>query len=136
MVAVGHGLIGDAGRAALEHGVEQLAVGGEVEVCEEQLALADKLVFGGNRFLHLDDHVGGSVDVLDGGEDGGACGYIFRVGEAAALAGRVLNEQFMAVGHEFLHSRGGRAHAVLIVLDLFWDSDFHNACVLDWVLIR
>ena len=55
-----------------------------------------------------------------------AGGHILLVVEAGAVAGSVLHEQFMAVGHEFLHSRGGSADAVFIVFDLFGNSDFHK----------
>lgn len=126
VVAVGDGLVGDAGCAAFEHGVEERTVAGEVEICEEELSFADQLVFRFDRLFHLDDHVGGGVDVFDCGEDLCAGGHILLVVEAGAVAGSVLHEQFMAVGHEFLHSRGGSADAVFIVFDLFGNSDFHK----------
>lgn len=130
MVAVSNGLVCDANCAAFEHCVEQFAVRGEVEVGEQNLALADQLVFGFDRLLYLDDHVGYAIDFLDGGQDGCAGCDILFIRESAAFACCVLYIQCVAVTYKFLDARRCATHAVFVVLNLFWNSDFHN--ILDF----
>jgi hypothetical protein len=57
-VAVDQRLVGEAVRARLQHRVGQLARRREVEVGEQQLALLDQRILGGQRLLHLHDHLG------------------------------------------------------------------------------
>src|SRR5262249_28512204 len=55
-------LVGEALRLALQHRVGELAVGGEVEVREQQLPLLDQRVLLRQRLLDLDDHLRLAVD--------------------------------------------------------------------------
>jgi len=128
---VGDGLVGDADGTAGQHGVEQRTLRREVEVCEDHLAAAAQLVFWLDGLLDFDDHVGDGIYLLDGGEYAGAGLDVFVVAEAAAFAGMVLYIQLMAVGHQLLHARGSHPHAVLVVLDLFWNTDFHGRDIVN-----
>ena len=79
----------------------------EVEVGEEELAVLEPLEVGLDRLLDLHDHVGRVVDRVGVGKDLRAGGVVLLVGEAAAVAGALLHEHFVAVGGEV--ARAGRA---------------------------
>ena len=121
-----HGLISQADGAALEHGVGQLAVGGKMEIGEEQLTFPDERILGRDGFLHLDDHLSPGIHVVDGGKDGGADLGVVVVGKATALAGSMLYTHFVTVTNQFGHACRGHAYAVLTLLNLFWNTYFHN----------
>src|ERR671919_649909 len=60
------GLVGHRGHAALDQRLGQLAAGGQVEVGEQDLALAEEAVLLGHRLLDLLDEVGGAPHLLGG----------------------------------------------------------------------
>ncbi len=121
-----HGLIGQADGTALDHGLGQLTVGGEMEIGEEKLAGPHECIFGFDGLLHLDDHLRGSVHVSDRRQDLGTYLPIVSIGETAAFTGCGLNIDGVAVLDEFVNSRRGHAHAVLIVFNFFWNTNFHR----------
>ena len=84
---VSHGLVRDGGRARLQQRVGALAGGGEVEVGEERLVLAQPPVLLGDRLLDLEHHVGGGPDLVGGAEDGGSGGDVLLVRDGGADAG-------------------------------------------------
>jgi hypothetical protein len=118
-------LVGDGGDALGEQGVGEGLLGGEVEVGEEEEVGAEEGIFGGEGLLDFEDEVGGAPDVGGVGEQGGAGGEIFSVGEAAAVAGVGLDEEAVAGGDEGVDAAGGEGNPVLLVLDLFRDSNDH-----------
>ena len=97
-----------------------------MEVGEQELAFLDEGVFGLDGFLDFHNHLGDCVGFLDGGEDGGSGVDVVLVGESAALAGGVLDVDFVALADEFLDARGGHADAVFVVFDFFGYADNHN----------
>jgi len=125
-----HGFVSEANGAALDHGVGQLSVAGKVEIGEHQLALANQGIFRSDRLFHLNNHFGTFVHVLDGGEDFRADSFVHLIGETAAFTGGVLHIDGVAVLDQFGNARGGHAHAILIVLNLFWNTNFHFSIVL------
>ena len=68
-VAVGDGLVGDGDAARLHQRLGLVAVGGEVEVGEQDLVVAQRPAFLRLRLLHLHDHLGGGEDLLRRGHD-------------------------------------------------------------------
>ena len=97
-----------------------------MEIGEDELAALHQGIFGLDGLLHLDDHLGHGIGLLDGGQNDSPHFRILLVGEATPLSCRMLHEYLMAVLDEFTHSRRGHAHAVLIVLDFFWNTNFHK----------
>ena len=51
----------------------------EMQVREQKLALSQKLPFGGLRFLHFDDHVGGAKNLLGAVDHGCAGAFVLFV---------------------------------------------------------
>ena len=65
----------------------QRLVGGQVQVGEEDLALAHPVVLLGDRLLDLEDQVAVAPHVVGGGEDRRAGGDVLLVGDRGADAG-------------------------------------------------
>ena len=74
-----HRLVGDGRDARGHQGLGLLGVGGEVQVGEERLALAQHGAFGGLRLLHLDDQVGGGEHLGGRGQHLGAGALVVLV---------------------------------------------------------
>ena len=97
-----------------------------MEIGEEQLAFAHQFILGLDGLLHFHDHVALTVHGFDRRQYPCSGLHILVIGEPAALAGCVLYAHLVATTRQLCHSRRGHTHAVLIVLDLFWNSYFHN----------
>ena len=119
------GLVGDGGDAGVDQFLGQLRLGGQVQVREEDQALAEAVVFGLDRFLDLHDHVGAAPDVVGFGDDLGAGDRVFLVRDAGAQARAALDEDHVAVGAEFVDASSGDGDAEFVVLDLFGYTDDH-----------
>ena len=104
-----------------------------MEICKHHLVFSDEGIFGGDWLLNFYNHVGLGIDILDGREYDRSGRCVFAVGESAAFAGGVLNIHGMAVFYKFLYSCRGCSYSVLIVLNLFGYSYYHNlvSLVLD-----
>ena len=119
-------LVGDAGRRLLcASFLRELGLGGEVQVRVEDEALAEEAVLGGERLLHLHDHLG-APGVGRGRDDGRPLRHVLGVGDAAALAGARLDEHLVAARGEAAHAGRRHPHAVLARLDLLGDADDHG----------
>lgn len=89
--------------------------------------LRTSLYSGSMGSLDLDYHLGYTVHLLDGGEDGGSPQpRTRRRGIRWPSPAVCCTYSLVAVGHEFFYSGGGQAHAVLIVLDFFRYTDNHG----------
>ena len=121
----GDGLVGDAHRTGRDEVLGLLGIGCQVEVGVEDLAGAQHLALDGLRLLHLHDHVGLGEDFRRRGDDLGAGRSVVRVRCADARTGIGLHPDLVAVAHGFLHRSGRHAHAVFVILDLFWNADEH-----------
>ena len=120
-----HRFVRQANASLLDHGVGQRFARSEVEIREDQLVFLYQGVLGFDGFLYLDDHLGLGVGILDGGEDRSSGFFIFPVADTAAHTGRVLYIHRVAVFHQLHYSGRRDGHPVLIVLDFFWNTDFH-----------
>lgn len=118
-------LVGDGGRGGLQQRVGALAGGGEVEVGEERLVLAQPVVLLGDRLLDLQQQVGRGPDLVGGAEEGGTGGGVLVVGDGGAHSGAPLHDHLVAVPHQLVHPGRGDRHTELVVLDLAGDADLH-----------
>ena len=100
---------------------------GEMEKREDQLVFADQLVLGGDGLLDLDDHFGTGIDIPDRGKDLRPYRRIGLVGKTAVHTGRSLHINRVAPLDELLGACGGKGNAILVVLDLFGNTDNHKA---------
>ena len=120
------GLIGAADRPAVDHGPREGFAAGKMEIGEDQLVAADELVLGSDGLLDLDNHFGPGIDLFDRGEHLSPHTYIIIIGKTAVYTGRSLHINLVAPLHELLSARRGKSNAILIVLDLFWNTDNHG----------
>ena len=128
VVGQAHRLVGD-GRVARGH--QRLGAGqggGQVEVGEEDLALAQAQtgVLLGRRLLDPEDHVRGRPDVVGVGHQGGPGGDEVLVGDGRADPGALLHVDRVPGGRELAHPGGGDGHPVLVVLHLLGHADDHR----------
>ena len=119
------GLVGDGGDAGVDERLGQFRLGGQVQVREQDQALAEAVVFGLDRFLDLQHHVGAAPNVVGLGDDLGTGDRVFLIRDAGAQASAALNENLVAVGAEFVDARCRDGDAELVVLDLFGYTDDH-----------
>src|SRR5580658_224842 len=123
--AVFYGLVGDAGDALFEEDVGQLLERGEVEVSEEDKAIAEVVVLLFDRLFDLDDHLGGAPEVGGVADDFGSDGLVVVVGEAGELAGVGLDEHLVAGLGKGLGTGRSNADAGFVIFNLFGDTDNH-----------
>ena len=126
MVRSLHGLIGQTNGSALDHGLCERTVAGEMEISEYQLAFSDQTILRLHGFLHLDDHVALSIHLCGGGNNLGSCGYIILVCKTAAFTGSMLYHYLVTMLYQFGHTCGRHANAILIVLDFFRNTNLHH----------
>src|SRR5918999_1243669 len=93
-----HGLVRHSGLLPLRQHLGELLPGREMEVGEQDLALAEVVVLLPDRFLDLQDQVGGAPQLLRPGDDLGAVLDVGGVGDGGSLAGPRLDQHLMA-GH-------------------------------------
>jgi len=125
--AAGHGLVGDAGGAALDQVAGLVRIGRQVQVGEQHLALAQHLALDRLRLLHLDDHVGVVEHVLGRLDDLGAGGDVGIVIHADAGPRAGLDDHLMAVRDDLAHRGRRHADAEFLDLDLLGHTDEHGA---------
>ena len=121
------GLIGTADRPAVDHRTGEGFAAGEVEEGENQLVPADESVLGSHRFLDLDDHFRPGVDLLDRGKHLRPDGRVGIIGKSAVHTGRSLHINFVSPFDKLPGACGGKSNAILVVLDLFWNTDNHGS---------
>ena len=124
---VGHGLIGDAGRAGGNEILGLLGIGREMEVGVEDLAGTEHLALERLRFLHLNDHVGLGENLLGVADDfrtGGAIGVV-RSGDAGTRLR--LDQHLVTVMHGLGHALRRQADTVFVVLHFLGNADQHGS---------
>ena len=119
------GLVRDAGRAARDQRFGQLLARGEMEVGEEDLALAQPRILLGKGLLHLEHQLGGGPDLVDRCHPR-ADRLEVPVGERASLPRPHLDQHFVPALHQFPGTGRGERHTVLVRLDLLDDADLHG----------
>ncbi len=131
-----HRLVGDGGDALRDELLGEGLVGGEVEVGEEEQALAQPVVLLGDGLLDLHHHVGLAPHVVGGVEDAGALRDVLLVGDRRAEAGPLLDEDLVASPDQLVDADRGDADPELVVLDLGGDTDLHGCPTLSRVVAR
>ena len=126
-VGTAYGLVSETYGSALNHGLCQRLAACEMQIGEQQLVFTHELVLRLDRLLHFDYHFCFRIDFLDCRNH--LCAYFCEilVGESAAFACGFLNKDSVSVFYEFVYSCRGHCHAVLIVLNLFWNSNYHSS---------
>ena len=122
----GHRLVRDAHRLALDQIRGLLRVRSEVEVGEQNLPLAQHGALAGQRFLDLDDHLRPLEDHLRALRDGRAHLGVLGIIDADARPGAVLHNHVVAMQDHLVHAVRRESHAVLVILDFFWNPDEHR----------
>ena len=120
------GLVGDAGSPALRQGFRERAVGGEMQVREQNLPAPQEGVFLGQRFLHLDDEVrlGKNGGVLANHRRPGL--FVIGVRVAGTNARAAFDEDAVPVFAQLVRGRGQQRHAVFLLFDFLGDADNHR----------
>ena len=118
-------LVRDGGDAAVDERPRQRLVGGDVQVGEEDEALAQPAVLGRDRLLHLQQQLRAAPDLVDR-RDPGAVRLVVGVGELAPRAGAGLDDDLVAALDELARPGRRQRDAVLLGLDLLGDADAHG----------
>ena len=122
----GDGLVGDAGRAARHQVMRLRGIRREVEIGEEHLALAQHLTLGGQRLLHLHDHLRLGEDRGGVRGDPRAGGLVMAIGHPDPRPGVALDHDLVAMRDQFADIRRREADAVFADLDLLGNADAHD----------
>ena len=123
---IGDRLVGDGDAARFDQGLGQRGLGRQMQIGEQDLAVAQQLVFLRLRLLHLHDHVGLGEYFRRVGNDLGSSGLVVGVGDADALARLALDHHLVAVMRQFAHAAGHHSHAVFVILDFLGNADAHD----------
>ena len=123
---IGHGLIGDRGRAGRHQAAGLLRIGREVKIGEEDLVRLEPAILDGLRLLDLDDHLGLGEHGFCRGQDARAGLLIVRVVGEDAGAGAGLHEDFVAARRQLAHRARYEPNPELITLDLSRNADAHD----------
>ena len=98
----------------------------EVQIGEQDLALAQACAFDRLRFLHLHDHVGLGKDLFGGIRDPRPGIHIVLIGKARTRARAGFDQHAMAMGHRLARRVGRHADAVFLCLDFLRAADLHG----------
>jgi hypothetical protein len=121
-----HRLVGNAGCAGGEQIARLLQIGCQMQIGEQDLALAQLGAFRHLRLFHLHDHVGRLEDrILISGELR-AGRFIFRIRQTRPKTGAGLDDDVVSMMHQFGDGRRRQADAKFIVLDFLRHTDAHD----------
>ncbi len=101
-------------------------VRGQMKIGEEDLPGPQQLALRQLRLLHLHDEIGGREDVGRSRRDARTSRLVVRIIEPDAGSRTALDENLMSRIDEFAHPGRHQADSILMNLDLFGDSDFHE----------
>ncbi len=118
------GLVGDRRDSAFDQRPRELLVGRQVEIGEEDEALAQALVLPRDRLLHLQQQFRLAPGLVDR-HDLSADRLVRRVREGAARSRARLDEHVVPLLDELAGPRRRQRDAVLVGLDLLCDADPH-----------
>ena len=130
-----HGLIRDSRDLGRHEFAGERLIGSEVEIGEEEQVLPQPVILLRDRLLHLHDHVGLTPHLVGGIDHGGALGDVVLVADRRADTGILLDEDVVAVGHQFVDPDRRDADAIFVVLDLSGDTDPHDSSSLTRVSV-
>ena len=101
----------------------------EMEIGEKDLSFAQQRILGGERFLHLHDHLraleklGRALHDLRSGRS------VVRIWISGSDASVFLHQDCVAAFGELISRRGQQTHAIFLLLYLFRDADDHISLV-------
>ena len=111
-----HGFVGHRRGARLEQGPAHLGIGGEMQVGEQHLVLAQVGKFLGLGLLHLHHQAGGPG--LLGADQVGPGGREGAVADPGSRTGLALDAHLEPMADQFAHAIGGEGDPLLIPFDL------------------
>ena len=123
-------LVRQTNGATLQHGLCQLFLACKMEIREQQLPFPNQFVLGLDGLFYFDNHFRFAVHVFDSRQDLRTNFQVLVVAEAAAFSCCVLNHHGVAVFNHFRNAGRCHSYSVLVVLDLFWNTDFHMCMCL------
>ena len=126
-IGIRDGFIGDGGAARFHQAVRLLRIRRQMQIGEENLALAQLDPFAGLRLLDLHDHVGAGKDLGSAVGDDGARLAIGLVGGADACTRVGLDDDTVAGGDILTNGARGEADAIFVNFDFLWHSDAHRS---------
>ena len=97
-----------------------------MQVGVEKLPFLQASVLRGNGLLHFDDHGRLAKHSVSTGQDLGSGGFVLFVGESAALPRLRFHHDTVTVLAQRVHTGRRHADAVLVILDLFGNSNDHR----------
>ena len=103
-----------------------LGIGGQVQVGEQYLALAQHRTFDRLRFLDLDHHVGARENFLGAIDDFGADRLVIRVVDTNAFTGLAFDQDLVTVLDRFTHASWRHANPVFVILNFLGNANQHN----------
>jgi hypothetical protein len=102
-----HGLVADRVDPGIDQRSGAFRRGRQMQVGEQDLALAHPVVLSRRRFLHLEHHLGNGPHVVGLRHDAGTCGQVSVVGKCATDPGTAFHEHLMPAPGQ-LHHPGRR----------------------------
>jgi len=126
-MAVGtlHGLVSQAGGAAVHQRLGEGGIRGQVEEREQDMPGLEPQILLTQRFFDLGYEVRLSKDGSGVGYDAGSRRDVGFVGEERALTRPVLDQDLMAPAGQFLRPGGREGDPILVLSDLGRYSDSH-----------
>jgi len=97
-----------------------------VQICKEDLTLAEHFTLNRLGFFHLHDHVGGGKDFGGCARDFGPCCNVVFVGETSANAALRFYRHGVTCVHRFAGCVRCDPNAEFLWFDLFWATDVHD----------
>jgi hypothetical protein len=116
-------LVGHARHFAFEQLFGEFEIGREMQVSEEHLAFAHARVFGRNRLFHFHDHLALRPHFVSRFEYLCARAFVQRIFEAGAFARPALHHYLVSGIGQRTHTGRRHPHPILVVFDLFRQSD-------------
>ena len=129
-LVVAERFVGHGDRAGLQEVLGQLAVGGEVEIGEDDLPPPQQPALAGLGLFDLDDHLRPAVDLFGRGGQFGPVADVLVVAQAGAAARARLDQHAVSRAGQFFRPDGQQADAIFVVLDFFGDADEHSFSVM------
>src|SRR5690349_19706585 len=96
-----------------------------MQICKERLPLAESRILWFHRLLDFNDHLRLCPDLFATGQISASLSVLV-VCNTATLTGAFLDKHSVAFIRQGFYTRRNHTHAVLIVLDLFWNADDHE----------
>jgi hypothetical protein len=123
---IGDRLVGDRDGAGAQQPLGLRRIGGEMQIGEQQLVLAQRADLIGLRLLDLDDQLGDSEYIGRPRQNTRAGGLIGAIVKANRRPGAALDDDLMPLMHELANAAGHQADPVLVGFYFLWYADQHG----------